>query len=79
MEISIKKCNDLIPPLAEKMIGKLKVAVYAWHQCNEIEATLLKLRDHIRVCHHRFTVSITPNYLTLNIALLNYFLDAVPC
>jgi len=58
MEISIKKCNDLIPPLAEKMIGRLKVAVYAWRHCNEIENTLLKLRDHIRVYQRRFTVSI---------------------
>jgi len=79
MEISIKKCNDLIPPLAEKMIGKLKVAVYAWHHCKEIEATLLRLRDHIRVCHRRFTVSIAPKDLPLTIALFNTFLDTVPC
>ena len=78
MEISIKKCNDLIPPLAEKVIGKLKVAVYAWHHCNKIEATLLNLRNH-RVCHRRFTVSITSKHLTFTFALLNTFLDTVPC
>ena len=60
MEISIKKCNELIPPRVEKMIGRLKVAVYAWRHCNEIEATLLKVRDHIRACHRRFVVSFRP-------------------
>ena len=66
MEISIKKCNDLIPPPADKMIGRLKVAVYAWHHCSEIEATLLKLRDHIRACHRRFMVSFRPRDHTLS-------------
>jgi len=79
MEISIKKCNDLIPPLAEKMIGRLKVAVYAWHHCNEIEATLLKLRDHIRACHQRFMVSFRLREYALLVDLLDLFLDDIPC
>ena len=73
MEISIKKCNELVPPSADKMIGRLKVAVYSWHNCNEIGATILKLQNHIRACHRRFMVSLRPRHLMLTIDLPNPF------
>lgn len=60
-----KNAMTLIPLLAERMIGRLKVAVYAWRHCNEIEATLLKLRDHIRACHQWFMVSCRPRVHTI--------------
>ena len=57
MQVVHKKCDELIPPLSQKTIGRIRVTVHAWKNRNKVESALRDLKHNVDQCYTMFTVS----------------------
>ncbi|KAF8965715.1 hypothetical protein BDZ97DRAFT_753404 [Flammula alnicola] len=48
------KCSRLIPPSSEKMMGKIKIAVYSFKNRNKVEELIAELKNHVNECYIQF-------------------------
>ena len=62
MQVVHNKCDELIPPLSQKTIGRIRVTVHAWKNRNKVESALRDLKHNVDQCYTMFMVS-PPFYL----------------
>ena len=58
MQVVHSKCAELIPPLSQKTIGRIRVMVHAWMHRIKVESALRDLKHNVDQCYMMFMVSL---------------------
>ena len=76
MQVVYTKCKELIPPLSQKTIGRIRVTVYAWRSRDKVEGALRDLETNVDNCYTMFMVIFHRiSNLTLSTNLIFHKLD----